>query len=323
MEGSSIVFEKPKSQEQITNETRERERHEFARDQVKTNRRLTWLTFGLVAGSLAGTVIGIWQATISQTSANAAKEAADAATDASYMACLGAKVAQNALIQQEAGGMDAHRFAQSSVYQAVAVTRSQAARLEKQVGLLPLSIGHPIFSHFNIKNIGPTEALDIKVDTGSEISFMGKDPKIAYPKHGFKVDTPLLEPGQFLLEMKNPTVTVETPNGKDILIDKTLYDNFTSGRLGIIVFARLTYADVFGIRHWQHYCHFFNVAVPTEGAISSGHETCVAYNQSDKNQLISSSDTITSPPSSFQEVSCPVPSGYYDRQHSSSGAKSR
>ena len=38
LEAGGIVIDKPKSEEQIARETREREDHEFKRDQVKTNR---------------------------------------------------------------------------------------------------------------------------------------------------------------------------------------------------------------------------------------------------------------------------------------------
>lgn len=78
-EGQAVVFDKPRSEEEIARETRDREQHEFARAQVKTNRRLAWFTGALVLATFCTIAIGVWQAEISQKAANAAKSAADAA----------------------------------------------------------------------------------------------------------------------------------------------------------------------------------------------------------------------------------------------------
>lgn len=75
MEGSIPVFEKPLSDEVASGERRAREAHEFARDQVETNRKLARFTVLLVVGTFIGSAISIWQARIAQTSADAAREA--------------------------------------------------------------------------------------------------------------------------------------------------------------------------------------------------------------------------------------------------------
>jgi hypothetical protein len=84
-EGSAVVFEKPKSQEETARQRREDEQHEFARSQVKTNHRLAVFTGLLVLGTFCGTLIGIWQAIISQTAAGAAKDAAITAKEAVHL----------------------------------------------------------------------------------------------------------------------------------------------------------------------------------------------------------------------------------------------
>jgi hypothetical protein len=78
-EGSAVVFDKPKSEEEAARQRREDEQHEFARSQVKTNRRLAWFTGALVLATFCTIGVGIWQGTISQKAANAAKSAADTA----------------------------------------------------------------------------------------------------------------------------------------------------------------------------------------------------------------------------------------------------
>lgn len=79
-EGSAVVFDKPKSEEEKTRQRREDEQHEFARAQVRTNKRLAWFTGLLVLGTFVGSGITIWQATIAQTSATAAKKASETAS---------------------------------------------------------------------------------------------------------------------------------------------------------------------------------------------------------------------------------------------------
>jgi hypothetical protein len=86
LEGGHAVFEKPKSQEEIARDRRESEQHKFAREQVKTNRKMTFFTGLLVLATGFGSGIGIWQATISQTAANAARDAADASKEAVFIA---------------------------------------------------------------------------------------------------------------------------------------------------------------------------------------------------------------------------------------------
>jgi hypothetical protein len=73
-EGGGIVIDKPKSEEEITRKAREDEDHEFKRDQVKTNRRLTRLNFFLVIGTFCGLGIGVWQSKVSQQSADTSEK---------------------------------------------------------------------------------------------------------------------------------------------------------------------------------------------------------------------------------------------------------
>jgi hypothetical protein len=63
-EGGAGIFDKPKSQEEVARQRREDEQHEFARSQVKTNKRLAWFTAALVFASFCTIAVGIWQASI-------------------------------------------------------------------------------------------------------------------------------------------------------------------------------------------------------------------------------------------------------------------
>jgi len=120
LEGGGLVFDKPKNQEEIARETREREQHEFERDQVKTNKRLKTFTGFLVIGTFVGTGIGIWQASIAQTSANAAREAAKAAQE----------TVREARTTREQSVRDAQQARELSANEAEAADQRNMAQLE-------------------------------------------------------------------------------------------------------------------------------------------------------------------------------------------------
>jgi len=80
-EGSTVIFDKPPSEAAASRQRRENEQHEFAREQVKTNRRIAWFNGLLVLGTFVGMMIGIWQATISRKAANAARDAVKVSSD--------------------------------------------------------------------------------------------------------------------------------------------------------------------------------------------------------------------------------------------------
>jgi hypothetical protein len=126
-EGDAYLIDPQQVQIEAARRLREDEQHEFARKQVKTNRSLVVFTGLLVGCTLVGAVISIWQATISQTAANAAKDAAE--------------TAHQALIETRTGSgvQDTHTLAQQAVTQAIQTTNlakatsTQAAEMRDSV----------------------------------------------------------------------------------------------------------------------------------------------------------------------------------------------
>ncbi|HEY5331304.1 MAG TPA: hypothetical protein VIJ79_15590 [Acidobacteriaceae bacterium] len=78
-EEGAVIFDKPLSAAEKGRQKREDEQHEFARQQVITNKRLAWFTGALVFATFCTIVVGIWQGSVSQKSANAAKVAGETA----------------------------------------------------------------------------------------------------------------------------------------------------------------------------------------------------------------------------------------------------
>ncbi len=72
-EGGTIIFDKPSSDEKTAEKRRQDEEHEYARDQVKSNRLIAYFNGLLVIATFTGIVIGIWQAYISRAAVNTAR----------------------------------------------------------------------------------------------------------------------------------------------------------------------------------------------------------------------------------------------------------
>lgn len=92
-EGDAIVFDRPVEQEQAARQRREDEQHEFARSQVRTNKKLAWFTGALMVATFCTIGIGIWQAAIYRAQLNAMQGQLDemrrsgaAATDQTWQA---------------------------------------------------------------------------------------------------------------------------------------------------------------------------------------------------------------------------------------------
>src|SRR5215469_2880824 len=85
-ESGAVVFEAPKPQEEVARQRRVDEQHEFARRQVTTNIWMVVFTGALVLATACTIGVGIWQASLSKESADAAKVSADAAKSAAQTA---------------------------------------------------------------------------------------------------------------------------------------------------------------------------------------------------------------------------------------------
>ena len=124
LEGANIILDKPKSQEEIDRIIRETKDDQYKDSQIKSNRRLTLLNLFLVIGTLVGSGIGIWQASISRIAADAAKSAATTASETLKEMKTGS------------GASDTHTLAQQAVVQAtqtsnlVIATNKQALQTE-------------------------------------------------------------------------------------------------------------------------------------------------------------------------------------------------
>ena len=117
-EAGAVIFDKPKSQEEVARQRLEDEQHKFARSQIKTNRAMAWFTGALVLATFCTIVVGIWQANISQEASRAAKSAADTASQTLNE------------MKSGQGANDTHTLAQQAVTQSAQTTSLATAAKE-------------------------------------------------------------------------------------------------------------------------------------------------------------------------------------------------
>jgi hypothetical protein len=237
-EGGSIIFDKPKSQEEIARERREDEQHKFAQQQVKTNQRLAWFTGLLVIGTFFGTAIGIWQARISQRAANAARDAAG--------------VASRTLDETQRTNAAQQKFASDSLRATIENFHlDQRAWLgPKVLEMKPMQAPNPIVSAMTITNSGKTPALRVEF-----LFYLHPSDRpinvVEYVKHP-------VEKGKLItastIMLPGATYVLSADTGAT---DALGVENVKNGGELIYFFAFISYLDVFGARHHTRACALY------------------------------------------------------------------
>ena len=249
-EGSSVVFDKPKSPEEIARD----EQHEFARKQVNTNKWLAWFTGALVLATFCTIGVGVWQACISRTAAKAAESAANTARDtltASNRAWVEARTAP---------------------------PWSDDIKTENQ-SLLPK--WNEISIPFVLTNIGKVPVTDFKAEAAIEILDQNQPPSffynirhntisanILFPSRSIPLTASLLSDGEAALYSRGRAV------GEPEKVSSELRSDLQSGIKYIVAYGQGQYTDQTG-EHWFRFCRFLGFASTPR---SYPTRTCVDYN---------------------------------------------
>jgi hypothetical protein len=139
-------------------------------------------------------------------------------------------------------------------------------------------VGKPFTGAATVVNVGKSEAREVRADVvltriknGGKIVFsydlshtimLGK---IENPNESSKLETTWGK-------MVGPRI------GAPILPTQKDVDDFTQGTDFFILYGRVTYQDVFGVRHWLHFCGF---STGTQGRFHA--RACTDYNDTDHN----------------------------------------
>jgi hypothetical protein len=248
LEGGNIVFDTPPNEREARRKKREDEQHEFARSQVATNRRIAWFTGALVIATVCTIAVGIWQARISQRSANAARDAVKVAGDT-----LDATQKANAqqTIDNAAAAVRAKAVADASDKQASKSLEAAIANFHQDqrawLGVnkpegVPRDTG-PYDVKIPAKNTGRTPAVDIAMYFEIKLIFQPGLP-IAIPAFpGPPQPLGTIVPGDIYTFVYHQVdglrgVIASNPNGV------------------FAIYGGITYKDVFKNAHWLTFCFF-------------------------------------------------------------------
>jgi hypothetical protein len=263
-EGGTVVFNKPKSQEEIARQRRENEQHEFARAQVKTNKKLAWFTGLLVLATFCTIGVGVWQASISQQSANTAQKAVD--------------VASKSLQETARSNKQQADLAQHSLDTTIDSFRiDERAWIElgtiKPLRLLAVSQPFAIYTYeIYPKNIGKTQARNITIRTpeGSSGPWIMAESKgaIEHLQQQFARLPPIPGPRTLGGGETSPVPIVLAASAPMVTQGKVPYYSFFVGKID--------YTDAFDIQHWITYCY---VVYDAQGELKN----CKYGNDEDRN----------------------------------------
>jgi hypothetical protein len=153
----------------------------------------------------------------------------------------------------------------------------QRAWLSVSVKPFDLIDGRQITVPVQIDNTGKTPA--IAFDGYFKVTVMprGHTPPLEYGIRSYHYFGGILSPnGSF----SAPFITardIASPNGPPIVLAPALHDALNRGEAFVIIFAQVTYRDVFHIRHWTRYCGASPVFTRNDAP------ECADYNGTDDN----------------------------------------
>ena len=208
-----------------------------------------------------------------------AQRTAVASVQAAYAACVSAQVAAESLESSDKASIDTHNLSLGSVAQAAAVSRAESAQLAVLIQNIPnvssiLGKGMP----YLIENFGKSPALRVRVVVELRLVLAGTEPPFKFTKGS---------PNWGNTGAFGPGVPAEQ---RAWLFDGTKRVDFSpqdvadidAGRKYVYLYGRLTYSDIFGVKHWTNFCqHYWG---PNNN--TGDYPKCFAYNTNDTNMLL-------------------------------------
>jgi hypothetical protein len=221
-----------------------------------------------------------------------------AAHEAAYIACVSAQIARGTLLEIQSGGLDTHSAAVGTILQAVAVTRGEAAQLVVVYESLKAGTDVDITFPFQIKNVGKTVAKNVKAVYEPSVLDVGKEPNFRYSAKSYNHgEIGAQNPGD-----ESGTIPNYVWDGDNrVKYSVSNMKNFGDAKAYLSIYGKITYSDIFGVKHWTTFCnHRF-------GVVASVYGKCAAYNQTDSNKAIESPKSIPKDPDSIPKVTCVDP----------------
>jgi len=165
----------------------------------------------------------------------------------------------------------------------------QRAWINVQTSSTQLEIGKPIVYPLIFGNTGKTPARNVNgvfimevLNSADEPSFDYSSPllKSTLTDHALFPNSPTTILGLTPLHQIPGTKTVEP-----IELTQDLLDKFNNGQIWFAAEGKISYEDIFGVKHWMNICHamFHAGSANFVGLPPVGTQRCVEYNDVDKN----------------------------------------
>jgi hypothetical protein len=253
-EGDALVFDAPPSPEEAQSKKRADEQHEFARDQVKNNRRLAQLTFFLVIGTFITAAFGYWQGSISQSAVASSERAVLVAQQSERQT---AKANAQQRLDNAAAALDAKNLADKNAAQAAKALQATIDNFHQEqrawVGVCDFRItsfetGKPIQIGIRFCNSGRTPAKKVEQRGGYRITPEPIDGPSVTNSNGLPWGEAQAVPpqGSFNMYMGGGTDDLTTYAVGAGVDDLTKYSSkIMSGELRIYFYGNVRYRDVY------------------------------------------------------------------------------
>jgi len=235
------------------------------------------------------------------------RKSTHAAELAAYASCVASQISSEALVQSVQSGRDAHDASVASTYQTIVATKADAAYVYPFLDGLDLVPGKTPYLNWGYKNQGKSVAKSIDARARAVFVERREDAPIEYPKSlTLFIKTPRLDAGEIPSSLKANPKLIVSKNGQPWIPTGADYDDLSSGRRDVLVFARITYIDSIGVRHWVNFCRTIP-PIYTGTEKDPSHQKCINYNKEDSNTAISIKRTAPLNPDPIPKPICQAP----------------
>ena len=232
----------------------------------------------------------------------------DASAQSAYASCISTKISRATLVELQNGAEDTHDATQAALYQALTTTQSEGPAFDVQASPWRILEDGSLDVAYSFKNIGKSEAMNMKLVLRIEMVPRDGEPQLTYPRGSVSgMSGPLVAAGmQYPLPIGMLNASLRDEAEKEIKPSTQDIADLAAGSKDILTYGVVTYQDSFGIHHWLHFCgaqqNFSNGLLA-----SNGHDTCVKYNRSDKNSVLAITKKKSESKEILPEIVCTSP----------------
>lgn len=140
----------------------------------------------------------------------------------------------------------------------------------------------PVVATITYNNIGKTAARGIKVEAVVDYEMNGESPDFVYDgRPRSRSTTGIIFPND---PQQLPAPFLEgDPSSKTEVKNRYLvhseFQDLNDGTSYMVVYVKADYTDIFGKKHWTHYCSFF--INPNAPPVNISAKACTSYNDTD------------------------------------------